>query len=187
MSNSISTRARVFHWSIALCILAMWTLGFYMTRTESYQFYHSHKSIGLLLIGLLFLRLLLRSFKGLPAPAHNYPKHEQVLAKLTHWALLILCAVMPIFGIMYSVASGHDLGIFGWELIHHNLANGSEEVAPRSVFWMNTGQTMHAYLNYVLAAALVLHISGALKHHFIDKDNTLKRMFRGKTSEGVHE
>jgi cytochrome b561 len=86
---------------------------------------------------------------------------------------------MPLAGMIYSGASGNGFGIFGLELVPHNYAEDGQVIAY-SEAWRDAGQTAHRYLGYALMTLIVLHIAGALKHHFIDRDQTLKRMLGKK-------
>lgn len=167
------------HWLVAISILTMLCLGLYMTAKQVWFLYPYHKSVGLLLVPIIVIRVIWRLKQGWPVPISHYSSIEQRLAKMTHWLLLILIVLMPLTGMIYSGASGHGFGIFGLELFTHQYTEAGQPI-PYSESWRDFGQTAHRYLGNCLIALIVLHIVGALKHHFIDKDSTLKRMLGGK-------
>ena len=167
------------HWLVALSILGMLSLGLFMTANQIWSLYPYHKSVGLLLVPIIAIRVVWRLREGWPLPVSHYASIERRLAKMTHWLLLILMVLMPLTGMIHSGASGHGFGIFGLELFPHQYTEGGQPI-PYSESWRDIGQTAHKYFGYLIIALIALHIAGALKHHFIDKDSTLKRMLRGK-------
>ena len=88
---------------------------------------------------------------------------------------------MPISGLMASVLGGHGLSVFGVEVFAPNFSvDDPEKTLPINYELSKAGAAIHFYLGYTVIVALLLHIAGALKHHLVDKDGTLKRML-GKT------
>lgn len=165
------------HWLVAIIILSMMTLGAYMSLLEVYGVYDIHKSIGVLVFPLLLARVLWRLKQGWPEPLHRYSAVEQFLAKFTHWALLLGIIALPIAGMIYSGASGHGFGIFGLQVFpanHHPTE--AFQVIPYNEQLSIIGETAHEWIGYGLMVILALHIAGALKHHVIDGDGTLRRM-----------
>lgn len=165
------------HWLIAVTMIGLIIIGLVMANFEEYDYYEIHKSIGILISGIIVIRVVWRIWQGWPEPVSDYARHEILLAKVVHWVLIVSTVAMPISDMMYSGASGHGFGIFGFHILSENpdpLKPG--EVIPLSEFWGNVGQTLHEYIGYLLILAIVLHVAGALKHHLIDKDATLLRM-----------
>jgi cytochrome b561 len=119
---------------------------------------------------------------GLPQPVRPFSKFEHAASKAVHWLLLICIVVMPITGMIYSGASGYGLGIFGFEFFPtHYGADG--QAVPFNAKLSDLGQSLHGYIGYFLLALIMVHLAGALKHHFSDKDRTLKRMLGFATGE----
>jgi cytochrome b561 len=175
--NHLSPITIGLHWVIAITIVGLIGLGLFMTNLELYDYYDTHKSIGILISIVIVLRVIWRIKQGWPEPVSEYEKHEVIMAKIVHWILIISTVLMPVSGMLYSGASGHGFGVFGFEILRENpdpIKPG--EVIPLSEFWSNVGQTCHDYIGYLLILAIVLHVVGALKHHLIDKDLTLLRM-----------
>lgn len=162
------------HWLIAIAILGLCTLGIYMVRTETWGLYHWHKSIGLMLFALILARVAWRLKQGLPPPVREMSRWEHRASQCAHWLLLAATVALPITGMMFSGLGGHGFGIFGLEIVGSRYVNGAAVPinASLSVF----GQSAHSWIGYGLLALVALHIGAALKHHFIDKDNTLRRM-----------
>jgi cytochrome b561 len=162
---------------IAISFSALTAVGIYMANTESWALYPLHKSLGIILFLVILLRVGWRAKQGWPTPVGNYQKAEQVLAKITHWILLLGTLAMPITGMLYSGMSGHGFGIFGWTLVagNHDI-NSPEQVIPYNESLSMISEQAHELIGYALVIAVTLHIAGACKHHFLDKDRTLLRM-----------
>lgn len=175
--SQLSFTTRSLHWVIALGFMVLCALGIYMALTETWWLYHWHKSFGIVLFTLILLRVVWRLKQGWPVPVRPYQRHEQQLAKLVHWVLLLGTIAMPVTGMLYSGSSGNGFGIFSWAIMPANpdLTNPSN-VIPVSPALMEIGETAHELIGYTLVAALLLHIVGALKHHLWDRDGTLLRM-----------
>lgn len=179
--NSLSWLTIFLHWIIAFTIIVLIGLGLFMTNFEQYDYYDTHKSIGIILVSFIVLRVAWRIKQGWPVPVSNYAKPEMLLAKIVHWVLIVSTVLMPITGMIFSGATGHGFGIFGFEIFHENIdPTNPEKTIPFSLFWGDIGEISHEYLGYLLILAIVLHIAGALKHHFVYKDLTLLRMLGKK-------
>jgi len=165
------------HWLVALTIIGLLTIGFYMTNTSSYGLYPIHKSIGVIIFSAVLLRVVWRLKNGWPEPVREYPSWEHRLAVATHWILIISTVVMPISGMLYAGASGHGFGIFGLEIVasNHDPANPAQ-VIPYNHALEEIAEEVHKIVAIILASAVLLHLVGALKHHVLDKDATLLRM-----------
>jgi cytochrome b561 len=150
-----------------------------MVRTESWELFHWHKSIGLLLFTVILARLAHRLRQGLPPPVRAGARWEHIASQTAHWLLLAATVLLPLTGMMYSGLGGHGFGIFGMEIVESHYVAG--KAVPVNEDLSIFGQSMHSWLGYGLLALVALHIGAALKHHFIDKDETLRRML-GKSS-----
>lgn len=172
------------HWLIALAIIGLWGIGYFMTHWAVYPLYDLHKSIGIIIFFFIVIRVVWRFYEGWPVPVTQYQKMEHLLAQIVHWILLISTITMPVFGMLLSGASGHGFGIFHFEIVSANPSPGHpHQVIPYSVFWENVGKVGHVYNAYILLGALVLHIIGALKHHLMDNDGLLLRMLGYKVNQ----
>lgn len=182
--QQLSATTRWLHWSIALSILGQWPLGYVMAKSRNYSLWPIHQSIGYVLLLVVLARVAWRITNGWPVPVSRYSRTEQLLAKLVHWTLLIALLVMVLSGIVSTYAGGYDITVFGFTLIpdvpnHAVLPPGAIHklrVIPRSQPLHDELQRLHILFAWILAGALSLHVAGALKHHFLDRDGTLRRM-----------
>ena len=167
----------VLHWIIAIVIISLCLMGLVMTEKEVWFLYPIHKSIGVSIFALILARVVWRMRQGWPLPIRKYAQYEQALAKLVHWVLIVATVLMPVSGMLLSGVGGHGIALFSWELVapHHSLTK-PDEALPYSEFWTGVGKSGHEIIGYILIAAIVLHIAGALKHHVFDRDMTLRRM-----------
>lgn len=182
--EKLSNTTVALHWVVALGMLSLATMGVYMTRTETWGLYEIHKSIALLLLPLCVLRAAWRLRQGWPQPTSVYTRWEQRMAKLVHVGLLACTLLMPLTGMLFSGASGHGFGVFGWVLLTPNIDPAHPgEVLDLSETWSQIGQASHSLLGYLMLAMVSLHALGALKHHLLDGDRSLLRMLgRGAAS-----
>lgn len=165
------------HWLVGIMMITLLAVGIYMEENEVYFLYPIHKSFGVLVILVAVPRIIWRIKNGWPAPAAEYKGYEQLLSRLVHWLLILATVMMPISGMLMSGMGGHGIAVFGLEL----MANNPDPADPGSVIAVNgslagLGHTMHGIGGNVLLFAVVLHVVGALKHHVVDKDGTLRRM-----------
>lgn len=170
------------HWLVGIGILCLLFVGIYMAENEVYALYPIHKSFGILLFPVILVRVVWRLKSGWPTPVGIYSKVEQVLSKIVHWILLLLTMLMPVTGMLFSGASGHGFALFGLVIVPANHSTTKpDEVIPYNASMADIGSTMHEVFGYVLLCAILLHVVGALKHHFVDKDATLRRMLGRST------
>ena len=180
-ATKLSLPTILLHWSVALGMIGMLAVGLYMKYGKDYSLYPLHKSIGVLLFALIMARVIWRIYNGWPAHAAPYKKWEINLSKIVHYALLIGTILIPVSGFIMSAMGGHGVSVFGFQLVAINydpdlLAMGQKVKLPINAATAQIGATLHAWVSYIILFALFLHISGALKHHVVDKDSTLKRM-----------
>jgi cytochrome b561 len=117
--------------------------------------------------------------KGWPSAVGVASKIQHMIAKAVHWILIIATVLFPLSGLMMSIGGGHGLAIFGLEIVSETLDAAGETVALNGTIG-GLGHEIHETIVYFVIAAIVLHVAGALKHHFVDKDETITRMFTFK-------
>ncbi|MEO0976728.1 MAG: cytochrome b [Pseudomonadota bacterium] len=172
--------AIAFHWTMALLIAGMLAFGLYMTSLpptdpETFQLYQLHKSVGFVVLALAVFRLLWRLVNPTPKlPAGMHPL-EKTAAHLGHVGLYALIFAMPITGWFMVSASpwGIPTVLFNILPVPHlpvPEALGTKEQAEGFF------KFLHEYGAFLLIALIVVHVAAALKHHFIARDDTLKRM-----------
>lgn len=162
----------VFHWVIALLIIGLLALGLYMVNMSGWsaqklKFYGWHKEYGLLVLFLAVLRIIWRLANDNPELA--LPWLEKIAARSMHWAFYIFMFAMPITGWLITSAAGLPASFFGLFTLPNLVA---PDESNRILF-----EWIHQWLGYALIAAICLHVAAALKHHFINKDDILRRIF----------
>ncbi len=155
--------ARVLHWMIALLIITNYILGLTLDNSGLYGL---HKQIGVTILGLVILRILWRLTHVYPGPARGVSRFEGLLGKVGHKLLYIFMLAVPISGWLMSNAFGHTVDFLGYAL--PNLIGPQANAA--------TYLEVHEVLANTFMVIVGLHVLGALKHHFIDRTNTLRRM-----------
>ncbi|MGB0237585.1 MAG: cytochrome b [Cycloclasticus sp.] len=175
--SKLSCVTVALHWIVGISMIMLVTVGVYMTDYEVYALYPIHKSVGMIIFVVIMARVIWRVKQGWPEAASNYKSWEHALAKIVHWILIITTVVMPISGMLMSGLGGYGLAIFGLEL----LAATPNPDEPGRMIPINgpiagAAHETHEIAGKLMFAAFLFHVAGALKHHFMDKDGTLKRM-----------
>lgn len=165
--------ARTFHGVMAILMIGLLAVGLYMSDLDpspaKWQLYGLHKAFGITVLALVILRILWRATHTPPAALAAQAAWERGLARLVHYLLYFGMLVMPVSGYIMSSAGGHDISIFG--LFNLPLLIDKNEQLG------GLAKEIHEIAGYSLIAAVALHVVGGLKHHLIDRDVTLPRMF----------
>lgn len=177
---SISTITKIMHSVVGITMILLIAVGIYMEETEAFFLFPIHKSIGVIVFFFAVYRIFVRIKEGWPEPIGTSSTIQLVLAKIVHWGLIIMSILYPVSGMMMSGGGGHGVPIFGFELIASNIDPVTGKAVAINEGISSLGHTLHESLTFVLIAFIILHAVGALKHHFIDKDQTIKRMFSFK-------
>ncbi|MEY2113595.1 MULTISPECIES: cytochrome b [Rhodanobacter] len=163
--------AKFFHWIIALGILGNGLFGLLMDLASSpmqkINWLALHKSIGLTVLALVLLRIAWRWTDRRP-PEEPAPRWQQLAAHAAHGALYVLIVLLPLSGWWFNSVTGKPLQ---WFKLFNLPALAQKNDALRDF-----AHGVHEYLFWFLILVLVAHVGGALKHHLLDHDNTLRRM-----------
>jgi len=167
------------HWLSALTIIALFGLGIYMVDLSYYDDWYKtapviHKSIGMLLVGLIAMRIFWKAINVSPQGLDTHSNFERIGAKITHHALYGLMSIIMISGYLISTANGKGIEIFETDILVPALIFGNE---GQSDF---AGE-IHFYAAWTLMILALFHGLAAVKHHIIDKDITLSRMINPTT------
>jgi cytochrome b561 len=164
--------AIALHWIIAAVIAGTFGLGLYMADLPAsplkLRLYSYHKWIGVTIFMLVVLRLLWRLTHHAPVLPPQMPKWQRVGAAGSHLLLYALTLIIPLSGWLFSSASGFKVMYLG-KIPLPDLV-GKDKVLAGQL------QLTHELLNYFLAVVVLLHVAAALKHHWVDRDDVLKRM-----------
>lgn len=185
--------AIILHWLIALLIIAMLALGFWMhelpkdaPKTASFDlfnlgiytmtlpepvsvrtfYFNLHKSLGVTVFAIILFRVFWRLTHVPPAFLSTMQAWEKRLADLGHKALYVLMLAMPLSGVVLSLYSKFGIKWFGIPLVP-----GLDNPALREVF-----TEVHETTAWLLIVLIVIHVAAAVKHKVVDKDGVLKRM-----------
>ena len=192
-TTSYTKTAKVLHWLIAIGIFGMFALGWFMSElpkeapkqmaydlfnlgiytwnlTEEISprtfYFNLHKSIGVTIFALILIRILWRITHRPPALLASYKAWESKLASGAHHLLYLLMVALPVSGVIMATYSKYGIKWFGIPFI-----KGLDNNPMRELF-----KDVHEIIGLIILLVIIVHILGALKHKFIDKDETLKRM-----------
>ncbi|MBF0190206.1 MAG: cytochrome b [Magnetococcales bacterium] len=159
---------------MAALLIGMVGSGFYATSLTYYDpWYHRsvfwHRSLGVVVFAVAWLRLGWRL--GHPAPPFpaSSPAWERLAATWTHRMLYGLMILLPITGYLISTADGRGVAVFGWFELPALLEPDKERASRMG--WVHLGAAVG------FSALVGLHVAAAFKHHLIDRDGTLRRMW----------
>lgn len=186
-TNDFAPITKIFHWLTALLILIIIPLGViangapYETSEELAQkawLFSLHKTLGVAVFFVALLRILWALSQHKPGPLHPDRKAETLVAEIVHWVLYISLVAVPLTGwIEHSATSG--FAPIWWPF------GQSLPLIPQSETLAGVFAGLHWMFGKLMVASILLHIAGALKHHFIDKDATLRRMWFGANGPDV--
>lgn len=164
--------AQLFHWSIVALIFTQFVLA---SKAHDLPLGPAkistlalHKSFGMTIFALAMLRLLWRLVNPVPAMPLATPRWQRIAAHISHGALYALIMITPLFGWMMSSARNFPVSWFG-------LFTFPDLVKPNKPLY-DFFHEAHETLATTILVLAVLHALAALKHHFIDRDNVLRRM-----------
>lgn len=171
--NQYHTPQKLLHWVSAIIILSLFALGVWMRTLDYYSSWYQtapdiHKSFGIVLILIFFARLFFRLKLPSPTPLSNHKAWEIKVAHLTHFAMYLLLTSILISGFLIGTADNRGIEVFGLFEVPALFTPFAEQE--------EIAGAVHEWAAYILIGLVTLHVAGALKHHLIDKDQTLKRM-----------
>ncbi|MFC5374534.1 cytochrome b/b6 domain-containing protein [Brevundimonas faecalis] len=187
-----SAVAIALHWLIAIAIVAMIPMGWWMSdaiaeptnQALAYRVFQIHKSIGFLILALTALRILWRLTHPVPALPGRMKGWEQFAARATHAAFYGLMLALPLTGWVYvstgwAVTTDTPLAVatswFGlFSIPHLPWIEHASDAVRRTTAWMAMGA--HGKLAWGAIVLIVLHVGAALKHQFLDRDGVLSHM-----------
>lgn len=160
---------RLLHWAMALIIIGLIWAGITMVALPDKNpvkygvFFPWHKSFGMLILFLVVARLVIRSRAAVPPLPSALSRFESRAATVMHGALYVLMIIVPLSGYaMSSVYTQSDGVNFFGTLI--------PEWIPKDDAWFRPLFDLHRALAFTLLGLLVIHVAGALKHRFVDRN-----------------
>lgn len=171
--------AKWLHWLSAVAVVGLFALGLWMVDLSYYhQWYVTapelHVSIGICLGLLTLLRLLHRTLYPYPPAIAGGGRGQVIAAKAAHISLYLLLLALLVSGYFIVTAEGEPLSVFG--MVHlPALLNSDDNL-------QDSAGRLHEWLAYAVMVLAAVHSAAALYHHFVIRDNTLRRMVtRAKT------
>lgn len=161
------------HWLVALAVIGLFALGYWMTGLTYYDEWYKrgpdiHKGIGILLFLVMLARLGWRLLNVAPDDEPGIGDIQRRVAHGVHALLYLLVFVVMLSGYLISTADGRPIDVFGLFSVPALVTGipNQEDLAGK----------VHWYLALGLVSLAGIHALAALKHHFIDRDRTLKKM-----------
>ncbi|MFL0802297.1 MAG: cytochrome b [Agarilytica sp.] len=161
------------HWLIAIAVFGLFAVGLWMEGLDYTDAWyktapHWHKSTGVIVIALVIFRFVWRMAQPRPEELPTHASWERWLARIVHYALYLLLFLMLPTGYLITTAKGQSLEVFNWFSLPATVVgiDNLEDIAGE----------IHELIAFSVMGIVVLHVCGALKHHIIDKDSTLRRM-----------
>lgn len=165
--------AKLLHWTIALFIIGLIWLGWYMVDLTYFDRWANeslrwHKALGLIVLVPASGKILWMICNPAPALPESIARWQQAAARMVHYSLVAMMLLLPISGYVISTSAGQAVEMFGWFKVP-------------ALFEIDTGLrdlaiSTHYYLAYGCAVLAAAHGLAAIKHQFIDKDETLAKM-----------
>lgn len=167
-----SKGSKFFHWLIAITLIGMLAGSFFLEDLpESYisTAFMFHKSIGITILCLMLIRLFWIMYSGRPELPPSTPLWEVFLSKFVQYSLYVFVIIQPLVGWIMSVAADRIPSYFGLFALPFPGISPNKDLAK-------VLNITHTRVAWIIIFLVVLHIAGALKHHFINKDAVLRRM-----------
>ena len=163
--------AQLFHWAIVALVITQFVLA---SRAEGLSpvakigVLATHKSVGITILGLALLRLTWRLLNPVPPLPAGTPRWQDRAAHVSHFLLYALLFITPVLGWLMSSARNFSVSWFG-------LVQLPDFIAPNRATY-ETLHEAHEIMAYSLASIAIVHAAAALKHHFFDRNDVLRRM-----------
>ena len=174
----------LLHWTIAIAIIGLFASGVWMVDLGYYDnwYYKApwwHKSIGVVTALLIVLRIVWSFLRRPISAIGSIPHWQRWLATAVHHTMTLLAVVLILSGYLVVTAKGDGLSVFDWFSIPAVFTDLSAQV--------DTFGAIHLWAGYGIIGLALLHALAAIKHHVLDKDDTLRRMFGTHSGKGETE
>ncbi len=176
--------ARLLHWTMAAIMLFMLGLGLYMTRLddvfERFALTQIHKSWGFAVFALAIVRVIWRlANREAPRDPPGMKPWERLAARVSHLGFYLLMFALPLSGWLMASASPLQ-DSYGIRNMAFGLFEMPDPFVPGDKALETVFRQIHNAAALALGALLVVHVGAALKHHFVMRDDVLKRMTWGR-------
>lgn len=172
--------AIALHWLLAALIIGSLGVGLFMTGLPfsplRLKMYSWHKWAGVTILALSALRLLWRAGHRPPALPPGMSRLQLASYRVSHTLMYLLFFAVPISGWAYSSAMGMPVAWFG-VLALPDFMPVDHAFAEAAL------QPLHKYCAFALAGVTLLHVAAVCKHHWIDRDGLMQRMWPAPRKE----
>ena len=145
-----------------------WLAVSYPVSPTKIKLFTWHKSIGITILALVLLRMTWRLANPTPSLPSHMKSWQRKMAHVSHALLYVVMVSMPVTGWIINSAANFPLKLYGLILL--------PSIAPADKSLQDIAELIHLTLFWLLAGLLLLHITGALWHHFFYRDDVLTRM-----------
>jgi cytochrome b561 len=165
--------ARILHWSMAAAIFAMLFVGAAMVISLRHreQLLDLHRPLGIAILLLAIVRLVNRLRHPPPPLPADLPRIQVFAAEASHWILYGLMLAMPLIGWAMLSAGGYPIPMFGG--VH------LPAILPHDPVVYGFLRPLHAVLGYLLFLTILGHLSAALYHAWVRRDEVFAQMAKG--------
>lgn len=164
--------SKLLHWLVAACVLTTLPVALAMVRVGKGPtqdlLYNFHKSLGVLILILMVLRLINRLVVGAPIPDPGIERWQQTVSSAVHTALYVLLLAMPVVGTIANSAYGAPTPFFGLFTLPKLV--GDNQALATQLF------AVHRWTGFLVILLAGMHVGAALFHYFIRRDTVLQRM-----------
>jgi cytochrome b561 len=164
--------SKLLHWLVAVCVLTTAPVAIAMVNVSpgptQDALYNFHKSLGVLILGLMILRLINRIVAGAPPPEPDIEPWQKTVSSAVHGLLYLMLLAMPIVGWVANSAYGAPTPFFGLFTLPKLVADNKE--LATTLF------TLHRWAGFLVILLVAVHIGGALFHVLVRRDQVLQRM-----------
>lgn len=172
LTEQYSGFSKLLHWLVAICVIVMIPIGIAMSKVGpgdlQNAFYTIHRSLGVLILGLMMIRLLNRLIAGAPSPEPTLDPFQRAISHVVHMSLYALLIAQALIGWVATSAYGAAISFFGLFIVPDLVSKDQTLAEPLFA--------AHFYIGLLVAALAILHIAAALYHGFVRRDGVLQRM-----------
>jgi cytochrome b561 len=168
--------AKLLHWTVAILVFVQIPLGWaavnWRLSPTKLDLYVWHKSLGMLILALMVVRIAWRMGNVAPTLPAGMPPMERAAARWNHLLLYLLLVLMPVTGWIINSAANVPFRIF-WLIPLPALVDSNKALADATA-------RVHFALFLALSLLLLIHVVAALRHHFLKRSDVLVRMLPGR-------
>jgi len=172
MPSRYSLGAIILHWAIAIAVIVAWRIAEsaeHASEAQEAAIMADHMAVGMIILLLTVLRLAWRLAHAQPPFPQDIAGWERIAARVVHVTFYVLLVGLPLMGWLGSSMEGASIDVFGVFTVP-GLPVAADRGLGHEIL------EVHGSLGEIMLYLIVLHVLGALKHHFYDRNGALYRM-----------